>query len=93
MLADLDERAGDPTAERRETEELEARSIELERAAEEQLRNSAGVYVYTYPHYWTYPYEPNTERRLLKVGKTDGAAFARIRTTSSGQSAAEEPWA
>ena len=80
VLAQLDARAGDPAAERRETEELEARSARFEKTAEERLRTSPGVYVYTYPHYWTHPYEPGTERRLLKIGQTDGAAFARIRT-------------
>lgn len=91
VLTQLDERAGDPTAERREAAELEARSIQLENAAEEQLRSSAGVYVYTYPHYWTYPYEPGTERRLLKIGKTDGAAFARIRAQVRQTGAPEDP--
>ena len=90
VLARLDARAGDPIAERRETAELEAQSLQFEKTAEERLRNSPGVYVYTYPHYWTHPYEPGTERRLLKVGKTDGA-FARIRAQVRQTGAPEEP--
>lgn len=91
VLIQLEDRASDPTAKRHETEELELQSIQLEKTAEEQLRSSPGVYVYTYPHYWTYPFEPDTQRRLLKVGKTDGAAFARIRAQVRQTGAPEDP--
>lgn len=91
VLAQLEDRANDPAAERRETEELQADSRQFEKTAEERLRNSAGVYVYTYPHYWTHPYEPGTERRLLKIGKIDGAAFARTRAQAVQTGAPEDP--
>jgi hypothetical protein len=91
VLVALDELAGDANAALREEAEIEARSAQLESEAEKKLRNTAGVYVYTYPHYWKHPYVPGTERRLLKVGKTDGAAFTRIRAQARQAGAPEEP--
>ncbi len=91
VLVALDELALDANAALREEAEIEARSAELESDAERKLRNTSGVYVYTYPHYWKHPYVPGTERRLLKVGKTDGAAFTRIRAQARQAGAPEEP--
>jgi T5orf172 domain len=91
VLVALDELAGDANASLREEAEIEARSAQLESEAEKMLRNASGVYVYTYPHYWKHPYVPGTERRLLKVGKTDGAAFTRIRAQARQAGAPEEP--
>jgi hypothetical protein len=91
VLVALDELAGDANAALREEAEIEARSAQLESEAEKKLRNAAGVYVYTYPHYWKHPYVAGTERRLLKVGKTDGAAFTRIRAQARQAGAPEEP--
>ena len=91
VLVALDELAGDVNAALREEAEIEARSAQLESEAEKKLRNASGVYVYTYPHYWRHPYVPGTERRLVKVGKTDGAAFTRIRAQARQSGAPEEP--
>jgi len=91
VLVALDELAGDANAALREEAEIEARSAQLESEAEKKLRNASGVYIYTYPHYWKHPYVPGTERRLLKVGKTDGAAFTRIRAQARQAGAPEEP--
>ncbi len=91
VLVALDELAGDANASLREEAEIEARSAQLESEAEKKLRNATGVYVYTYPHYWKHPYVAGTERRLLKVGKTDGAAFTRIRAQARQTGAPEEP--
>jgi len=91
VLVALDDLAGDASASLREEAEIEARSLQLESEAEKKLRNASGVYVYTYPHYWKHPYVPGTERRLLKVGKTDGAAFVRIRAQARQTGAPEEP--
>lgn len=41
-----------------------------------------GVYVYTLPHYFAYPYEPSTGRTLFKIGWSEGPPFMRV----SGQS-------
>ena len=38
---------------------------------EKQAWNSGGVYVYSYPHYLTHPYHPQSGRTLYKVGKAD----------------------
>jgi hypothetical protein len=91
VLVALDELAGDANAALREEAEIEARSAQLESEAEKKLRNASGVYIYTYPHYWRHPYVPGTERRLVKVGKTDGAAFTRIRAQARQSGAPEEP--
>lgn len=56
-------------------EEEEALSEQSHRV-EEALAVSGGVYVYTLPHYWRHPYAG--ERRLFKVGQTDGDPERRI---------------
>jgi hypothetical protein len=95
VAADLDELADDAVATRREEAELEAQGAELEMAVERKLRDettgAAAVYVYTYPHYWKHPYVPGTERRLLRVGTTDGSTFTRIRAQSRQTGAPEDP--
>ena len=79
LLADLADITEDEVAqatERREQEEVSAR-------LEGDLETAAGVYVYTYPHYWNHPIwvDPvsEDERFLLKVGRSSGAAGTRIR--------------
>jgi hypothetical protein len=47
--------------------------------------------VYTYPHYWKYPFVPGTTRRLLKIGKTDQGAFHRVRAQARQTGAPEDP--
>jgi len=74
VLADLEAEATSTQAVAEETQQLESDSAVLADA----LRQSAGVYVYTYPHYWRHPYVPDSERRLLKVGRTTHQSWHRI---------------
>lgn len=87
VLAMLEATAADVRAVEAETKQLESNSAELADA----LRQATGVYVYTYPHYWRHPYVPDTERRLLKVGRTTGQAWARVIAQARQTGMPEDP--
>lgn len=91
VLASVLDIESDAHASEVETAELEAKSAALEAESEESLRNAAGVYVYTYPHYWRYPYVTGSERRLLKVGRTSHNAWQRVRDQARATGAPENP--
>ena len=64
-LRELERRANDETA----------RVIEIKQAQEQtqaaEARNDIGIYVYALPHYLRYPFEPDSGRTLMKVGRSE----------------------
>ncbi|MCD2186621.1 GIY-YIG nuclease family protein [Actinomycetospora soli] len=87
VLFQLEQKAGSEEAVAEEVKELEENSSELA----ETLHSASGVYVYTYPHYWRHPYIPGTQRRLLKVGRTNNTAWSRILTQARQTGMPEDP--
>lgn len=87
VLSTLDAVAVDAAAVEQEAEQLASDSAKLADA----LKTASGVYVYTYPHYWRHPYVPNTERRMLKVGKTINEAWKRVLTQAKQTGMPEDP--
>jgi hypothetical protein len=84
-LDELDRRAND----------VERREEEVQRAQEQtqkaEARNEIGIYVYALPHYLRYPFEPDSGRTLLKVGRSDSDVIARFRTQTRTTALPEEP--
>jgi hypothetical protein len=87
----LDEVISDPAAGDVETAELAADSSKLEAEANQDLNGASGVYVYTYPHYWRYPYREDSERRMFKVGRTAAGAWDRVKKQSRTTGMPEDP--
>lgn len=87
VLTSLRDKAGDEQAVKAETVQLPADSAVLADA----LKDASGVYVYTYPHYWRHPYVPDTERRMLKVGRTSNKAWARVFAQAKSTGMPEDP--
>lgn len=50
-----------------------------------------GIYVYTLPHYWHYPFDRETGRTLLKVGRSDRDAVRRFRQQTRTTALPEDP--
>lgn len=84
-LSLLQRRAGDQVA----------RTEEVERAREQtdvaESRNEVGVYVYVLPHYLRYPYDPDSGRTLMKVGRSDSDVIQRFRNQTRTTALPEEP--
>ncbi len=87
VLAALEAKATSTQAVAEETEQLESDSAVLADA----LKQAAGVYVHTYPHYWRHPYVPDSERRLLKVGRTTNQVWNRVLNQARQTSMPEDP--
>ncbi len=87
VLATLEAKATSTQAVAEETEQLESDSAVLADA----LKQAAGVYVYTYPHYWRHSYVPDSERRLLKVGCTTNQAWNRLLNQARQTGMPEDP--
>lgn len=72
-LRELERRANDQTA----------RVIEIQQAQEQtqaaEARNDVGIYVYALPHYLRHPFEPDSDRTLMKVGRSDSDVIMRFR--------------
>ncbi|MBB0994356.1 GIY-YIG nuclease family protein [Dietzia sp. SLG510A3-3B2-2] len=72
-----------------------AREAEVKRAKSEtekaEARNEAGVYVYSLPHYLLHPYEPESGRTLMKVGRSDSDVIQRFRNQTRITALPEEP--
>ena len=68
-------------------EDTSARSAEVETAVEAtkaaEANATAGIYVYTLPHYMLHRYDPDTGKTLLKVGHS--SVDAVYRATSQGR--------
>lgn len=74
-------------AQQQEQSMLDTNSAALER----ELRTDKGVFVYTYPHYWRYPYLVEQNRRLLRLGSTADAAWQRVIDQARAAGAPEDP--
>lgn len=51
----------------------------------------SGIYVYTLPHYWHYPFDRESGRTLLKVGRSDRDAVRRFRQQTRTTALPEDP--
>ena len=84
-LAELDRRADNEAA----RVEEDQRAKEQTEAAE--ARNDSGIYVYALPHYLRYPFEADTGRTLMKVGRSDSDVIQRFRNQIRTTALPEEP--
>lgn len=79
----------------RRANDVERREQEVQRAQEQtqraEARNEIGIYVYALPHYLRYPFEPDSGRTLLKVGRSDSDVIVRFRTQTRTTALPEEP--
>lgn len=84
-LAELDRRAND----------VSARVVEVERAQADtqaaEAQNMTGIYVYALPHYLRYPFDSNSGRTLMKVGRSDSDVIIRFRNQTRTTALPEEP--
>ncbi|MCI2237078.1 GIY-YIG nuclease family protein [Paenibacillus sp. TRM 82003] len=87
VLTRLVDRAGSEEAVEAENVQLATESAKLQ----QDLQTAAGVYVYTYPHYWRHPYIADTERRLLKIGRTKNQAWNRVLSQARRTGMPEDP--
>ena len=85
LLEDLEQRANDETARVVETE----RAKQLTETAESL--DQVGIYVYALPHYLRYPFDPETGRTLMKVGRSDSDVIRRFREQTRTTALPEEP--
>jgi T5orf172 domain len=84
-LAVLEARASDPAARKVEDEQaVEATSVAEEHAV-------PGVYVYALPHYVRHPYDEESGRTLLKVGRADRSVIVRFRQQTRTTALPEDP--
>lgn len=81
---------------------LEARATDVEAIAEEvssaqkqtesaEAAATTGIYVYALPHYLRYPFDPDSGRTLLKVGRSDRDVILRMREQTRTTALPEEP--
>lgn len=84
-LVVLEQRATDTT--NREQETVAA----LKAAATVEAEAVTGVYVYALPHYLRYPYDPDSGRTLLKVGRSGRDIIERFRNQTRTTALPEEP--
>lgn len=72
-----------------------AKAVEDERAVQKtQLVESSdtpGIYVYTLPHYLRYPFESESGRTLLKVGRSERDTFQRVNGQTRITALPEDP--
>jgi len=81
----LEQRASDTA--NREQETVAA----LKAAATVEAEAVTGVYVYALPHYLRYPYDPESGRTLLKVGRSGRDVIERFRNQTRTTALPEEP--
>lgn len=84
-LSTLEKRSGDV--------EALAEEAEAARKQTEAAENSAqtGIYVYSLPHYLRYPFDRESGRTLLKVGRSDRDVMQRMRDQTRTTALPEEP--
>ena len=84
-LRELERRANDETA----------RVVEVKQAQEQtqvaEARNETGIYVYALPHYLRYPFDYDSGRTLMKVGRSDSDIIRRFRAQTRTTALPEEP--
>lgn len=84
-LVELERRASDESARSVEVQQAKAQTEEAE------ARNEVGIYVYALPHYLLHPYEPDSGRTLMKVGRSDSDIIRRFREQTRTTALPEEP--
>jgi len=84
-LIELERRAADESARSAEVQQAKVQTEEAE------ARNEVGIYVYALPHYLLHPYEPDSGRTLLKVGRSDSDVIRRFREQTRTTALPEEP--
>lgn len=62
-----------------------------EQTAQAERRATVGIYVYSLPHYLRYPFDPDSGRTLLKVGRSDRDVIKRVREQARTTALPEEP--
>lgn len=76
-------------------EDSVARSVEndrtLERTQQAEEASTPGIYVYTLPHYLRYPYDPDSGRTLLKVGRSERDTYDRAYSQGRITALPEDP--
>jgi hypothetical protein len=84
-LRELERRANDESA----------RIVEVRQAQEQtqaaESRNETGIYVYALPHYLRYPFDPESGRTLMKVGRSDSDVIRRFQAQTRTTALPEEP--
>lgn len=85
MLEEIERRIA--SREDREREE----SVAVAATKEIEGQGRAGVYVYSLMHYLRYPYDQNSGRTLLKVGRSDRDVIRRFREQTRTTALPEEP--
>jgi hypothetical protein len=81
----LERRSTDVEALVQETEEARRQTAEAEES------ETTGIYVYSLPHYLRYPFDPESGRTLLKVGRSDRDVIRRLRDQTRTTALPEEP--
>jgi hypothetical protein len=66
-------------------------TVALEATEEAEAEAVPGVYVYALPHYLRYPYDAESNRTLLKVGRSDRSVIRRFREQIRTTALPEEP--
>lgn len=84
-LAILEERASDTVGRRVEDEQAIVATTQAEELA------VPGVYVYALPHYLRHPYDEDSGRTLLKVGRADSSVIRRFREQIRTTALPEDP--
>lgn len=77
------------------SEDVGARSSEDDKAREQtrlaEEKQVPGVYVYTLPHYLRYPFDPESGRTLMKVGRSERDVFRRVAGQGRTTALPEDP--
>ncbi len=84
-LETLERRAADVEALVKEAVTAQEQTARAEETA------TTGIYVYSLPHYLRYPFDPDTGRTLMKVGRSDRDVIQRMRDQSRTTALPEEP--
>ena len=84
-LAVLESRATDVEAIAEEVSTAQEQTEKAEQAA------TTGIYVYALPHYLRYPFDPESGRTLMKVGRSDRDVIMRMREQTRTTALPEEP--
>lgn len=82
---ELERRANDETA-----QVVEVRRAQHQTQAAE-ARNDTGIYVYALPRYLRYPFEPDSGRTLMNVGRSNRDIIQRFRSQTRTTALPEEP--
>ncbi len=85
MLEEMERRIA--SSDEREQEE----SVAVEATKKIEGQGIIGIYVYSLMHYLRYPYDPNSGRTLLKVGRSDRDVIRRFREQTRTTALPEEP--